>query len=450
VAEHGSTHVELLPVMEHPFGGSWGYQVTGYYAPTARFGDPDDFRALVDAFHAAGVGVILDWVPAHFPRDEWALGRFDGTALYEHPDPRRGEHPDWGTYVFDLTKPEVREFLLANALYWFDEFHVDGLRVDAVASMLYLDYSRGPGGWEPNVHGGNIDLEAVSFLQELNASCYARFPGIAMIAEESTAYDGVTRDVRHGGLGFGFKWNLGWMHDTLDYLAVDPLYRHDDHHRLTFAMMYHHAENFVLPLSHDEVVHGKGSLLAKMPGDRGQKLANLRALLAYQWCHPGKQLVFMGAELAQEREWSDERSLDWEALDSADHAGMQRLVTDLNASYAATPALWEDDYAPDGFAWLEADDAARNVYAFVRRAGGRTLVCVANLSGVTWESSRVGLPSPGPWRVVLCTDDERYGGAGDSPGPDLVSEDVAWHRQQQSVELRLPALSVTWLEPADG
>ncbi|WP_370615066.1 1,4-alpha-glucan branching protein GlgB [Mumia sp. Pv 4-285] len=450
VAERGFTHVELMPVMEHPFGGSWGYQVTGYYAPTSRFGDPDGFRALVDAFHAAGIGVILDWVPAHFPRDDWALARFDGTPLYEHADPRRGEHPDWGTYVFDLTKGEVREFLLANAFWWFEEFHVDGLRVDAVASMLYLDYSRGPGGWTPNAQGGNIDLEAVSFFQELNASCYARFGGIAMIAEESTAYDGVTRDVAYDGLGFGFKWNLGWMHDTLDYVETDPMYRSHDHHRLTFAMMYHHAENFVLPLSHDEVVHGKGSLLGKMPGDDWKRFANLRALLAYQWSHPGKQLTFMGAEIAQEREWSEERSLDWESLDAPSHAGVQRLVTDLNAHYVANPALWEDDYSPDGFAWLEADDAAGNVYAFVRRGGGRTLVCVANMSGETWQSYRVGLPDAGAWRVVLCTDDEAYGGAGASPGPDLETEPIAWHRQPQSAAVRLPALSLTWIEPADG
>ncbi|WP_139087538.1 1,4-alpha-glucan branching protein GlgB [Mumia zhuanghuii] len=450
VAERGFTHVELMPVMEHPFGGSWGYQVTGYYAPTSRFGDPDDFRALVDAFHAAGIGVILDWVPAHFPRDEWALGRFDGTPLYEHPDPRRGEHPDWGTYVFDLTKPEVREFLLANAHSWFEEFHVDGLRVDAVASMLYLDYSRGPDGWVPNAHGGNIDLDAVSFFQELNASCYGRFPGIAMIAEESTAYDGVTRDVAHGGLGFGFKWDLGWMHDTLGYLATDPLFRGQDHHRLTFAMMYHHAENFVLPLSHDEVVHGKGSLLTKMAGDLPQRLATLRALLAYQWAHPGKQLVFMGAELAQEREWSDERSLDWDLLEDPAHAGVQRLVSDLNARYADNPALWAGDHAPDGFTWLEADDATHNVYAFVRRGGGRTLVCVANMSGTTWDSYRVGLPAAGAWAVVLCTDAEAYGGSSADVVPALRADHEPWHGLRQSVALRLPPLSVTWLEPVDG
>ncbi|WP_255565888.1 1,4-alpha-glucan branching protein GlgB [Mumia sp. zg.B21] len=450
VAERGFSHVELMPVMEHPYGGSWGYQVTGYYAPTSRWGDPDDFRALVDAFHAAGIGVILDWVPAHFPRDEWALARFDGTPLYEHADPLRGEHPDWGTYVFDLGKEEVREFLLANAFWWFEEFHVDGLRVDAVASMLYLDYSRGPGGWVPNAHGGNIDLDAVTFFQELNASCYDRFGAIAMIAEESTAYDGVTRDVTHGGLGFGFKWNLGWMHDTLDYFAVDPVHRSGEHNRLTFAMMYHDAENFVLPFSHDEVVHGKGSLLGKMAGDREQQLANLRSLLAYQWSHPGKQLLFMGGEIAQLSEWSDERSLDWSLLDDPGHAGVQRLVTDLNAVYGANPALWAKDHDPDGFRWLEADDAAGNVYAFVRRGGGRTLVCVANLSGRTWPTYRVGLPLAGAWRVALCTDDAAYGGTGDTPGPEIVADEVAWHDQPHSVELRLPALSVTWLEPADG
>lgn len=314
VTELGFTHVEFLPVMEHPFGGSWGYQVTGYYAPTARFGDPDEFRFLVDRLHQAGIGVILDWVPAHFPKDEWALARFDGTPLYEHPDPRRGEHPDWGTYVFDFGRREVRNFLVANALYWLDEFHIDGLRVDAVASMLYLDYSRQEGQWAPNVHGGRENLEAIAFLQEVNATVYKHHAGVVMVAEESTAWPGVTRPTAEGGLGFGFKWNMGWMHDTLLYTSKDPIYRQHHHHQLTFSLAYAWSENYVLPISHDEVVHGKGSLTGKMPGDTWQRLANVRALLAYMWAHPGKQLLFMGCELADDREWSEERGLDWYLL----------------------------------------------------------------------------------------------------------------------------------------
>ncbi len=321
VREHGFTHVELLPVAEHPFGGSWGYQVTSYYAPTARFGTPDDFRYLVDALHQAGIGVLLDWVPAHFPKDEWALGRFDGTPLYEHPDPRRGEQLDWGTFVFDFGRREVRNFLVANALYWCDQFHIDGLRVDAVASMLYLDYSRPEGGWAPNEFGGRENLQAVAFLQEANATVYREFPGAMMIAEESTAWPGVTRPTHLGGLGFGFKWNMGWMHDTLQYVSKEPVHRQFHHHQMTFSMVYAYSENYVLPISHDEVVHGKGSLLSKMPGDRWQQLANLRALLAYMWAHPGKQLLFMGSEFGQESEWSESRSLDWWLLDNPDHSG---------------------------------------------------------------------------------------------------------------------------------
>ncbi|MCW3844649.1 1,4-alpha-glucan branching protein GlgB, partial [Micromonospora yasonensis] len=343
VTDLGFTHVEFLPVMEHPFGGSWGYQVTGYYAPTARFGDPDDFRHLVDRLHQAGIGVILDWVPAHFPKDEWALARFDGTPLYEHPDPRRGEHPDWGTYVFDFGRREVRNFLVANALYWLDQFHVDGLRVDAVASMLYLDYSRQEGQWVPNVHGGRENLEAIAFLQEVNATVYKHHAGVVMVAEESTAWPGVTRPTGEGGLGFGFKWNMGWMHDTLLYTSKDPIYRQHHHHQLTFSLAYAWSENYVLPISHDEVVHGKGSLVGKMPGDTWQRLANVRALLAYMWAHPGKQLLFMGCELADDREWSEERGLDWYLTHDPARAGVQRLVGDLNRVYRASPALWAQD-----------------------------------------------------------------------------------------------------------
>ena len=333
----GFTHVELLPVMEHPFSGSWGYQVTGFFAPTSRFGSPDDFRWFVDHLHQRGLGVILDWVPAHFPRDDWALARFDGTALYEHDDPRRGAHPDWGTLVFNFGRHEVRNFLLASALFWLREFHVDGIRVDAVASMLYLDYSRREGEWVPNVFGGNEDLDAVSFLKELNEVVHGREPGVVSAAEESTAWPGVSRPTYLGGLGFGFKWNMGWMHDTLDYFRREPIYRRYHHHQLTFSLMYAFSENFVLPLSHDEVVHGKGSLLSKMPGDRWQQFASLRALYAYMWAHPGKNLLFMGGELAQEQEWSHDRSLDWHLLEQPEHAGMQQLVRELNRVYRDRP-----------------------------------------------------------------------------------------------------------------
>ena len=353
--------------MEHPFGGSWGYQVTSYFAPTARFGDPDGFRHLVDRLHQAGIGVIVDWVPAHFPKDEFALARFDGTPLYEDPNPSRGEHPDWGTYVFNFGRREVRNFLVANALYWLEEFHVDGLRVDAVASMLYLDYSREPGEWTPNVHGGRENLEAVQFLQEMNGTVGKRVPGAITIAEESTSWPGVTRPTSEGGLGFGLKWNMGWMHDSLGYVQHDPVHRSYHHGELTFSIVYAWSENFVLPISHDEVVHGKGSLLRKMPGDRWQQLANLRAYLAFMWAHPGKQLLFMGAELGQESEWAEARELDWWLLDHPEHRGVQALVRDLNRVYRETPALWSRDDDPDGFSWIDANDAARNVFSFVRR-----------------------------------------------------------------------------------
>ncbi|MEU3453741.1 1,4-alpha-glucan branching protein GlgB [Micromonospora sp. NPDC006766] len=446
VTELGFTHVEFLPVMEHPFGGSWGYQVTGYYAPTARFGDPDEFRHLVDRLHAAGIGVILDWVPAHFPKDDWALGRFDGTPLYEHPDPRRGEHPDWGTYVFDFGRPEVRNFLVANALYWCDQFHVDGLRVDAVASMLYLDYSRPEGQWVPNVHGGRENLEAIAFLQEVNATVYKHHPGVVMVAEESTAWPGVTRPTGEGGLGFGFKWNMGWMHDTLLYTSKDPIYRQHHHHQLTFSLAYAWSENYVLPISHDEVVHGKGSLLAKMPGDTWQRLANVRALLAYMWAHPGKQLLFMGCELADDREWSEERGLDWYLLHDPARAGVQRLVGDLNRIYRATPALWAQDTDPAGFRWIVGDDAAHNTVAFVRIApDGQTLVCVANFSALPLEGYRIGLPAGGTWTEILNTDAHHYGGSGVGNLGEVHAESVPWHGMPASAALRLPPLGVLWL-----
>jgi 1,4-alpha-glucan branching enzyme len=448
VRDLGFTHVELLPVMEHPFSGSWGYQVSGYYAPTARFGTPDGFRALVDRLHRDGVGVILDWVPAHFPRDEFALARFDGTALYEHADPRRGAHPDWGTLVFNYGRTEVRNFLIANALEWLRSFHADGLRVDAVASMLYLDYSRAPGEWLPNRYGGNEDLEAMAFMRELNEVVGSRVPAALMAAEESTAWPGVSRPTSAGGLGFGLKWNMGWMHDTLAYFSHDPVHRSFHHDRLTFGLLYAFSENFVLPLSHDEVVHQKGSLYAKMPGDRTRKLANLRALYAYMWAHPGKQLLFMGGELAQEQEWGEGRSLDWHLLADAGNAGVHRLVTDLNHRYRAEPALWERDFDPAGFRWLEASDRASNVVAFARFSaeGRRALVCVGNFSDVPRAGYRVGLPIGGGWRELLNTDAETYGGSG-AGGGAVHAEERPWHEQPWSAEVSLPPLGVLWLVP---
>src|ERR1700759_2254355 len=413
----GFTHVELLPVMAHPFSGSWGYQVTGYYAPTPRYGSPDDLRAFIDKMHAKGIGVILDWVPAHFPRDDFALARSDGTALYEHADPRRGAHPDWGTLVFNFGRYEVRNFLISNALFWLREYHIDGIRVDAVASMLYLDYSRRAGEWVPNQFGGREDLDAVAFLKELNEVMYSHETGIISAAEESTAWPGVSRPTYLGGLGFGFKWNMGWMHDTLGYFQQDPIYRRYHHHELTFSLMYAFSENFILPLSHDEVVHGKGSLINKMPGDRWQKLANLRALYAYMWAHPGKKLLFMGGELAQEQEWNAERSLDWHVIESEDgpatHRGVQSLVRDLNFAYRDEPALWERDGDAEGFFWIEANDAENSVVAFARVGReGRVMVCVMNLTPIPREGYRVGLPRGGRWREVVNTDAEKYGGSG--------------------------------------
>ena len=446
----GFTHVELMPVMEHPFAPSWGYQVTGYFAPTARFGDPDEFRALVDRLHQAGIGVILDWVPAHFPRDDWALARFDGTALYEHEDPRRGAHPDWGTLVFNFGRNEVRNFLLASALYWLQELHADGLRVDAVASMLYLDYSRGQGEWVPNEFGGNEDLDAVSFIKELNEVAHGREPGVLMVAEESTAWPGVSRPVYLGGLGFGLKWNMGWMHDTLDYFERDPIYRRHHHHQLTFSLVYAFSENFVLPLSHDEVVHGKGSLLGKMPGDRWQQLANLRSLYAYMWAHPGKKLLFMGGELAQEAEWQSERSLDWHLLERPEHSGIQALVRDLNGHYRSEPALWERDFEPAGFRWLEPNDAASNALAFLRLPAGdaRPVVCVCNFSPVPRYGYRIGLPREGRWLELVNTDAEYYGGSGVGNLGGVVADARGWHEQPFSAEVTLPPLGVLWLAPA--
>ena len=446
VKDGGFSHVEFLPVAEHPFGGSWGYQVTSYYAPSARFGTPDDFRFLVDRLHQAGIGVFVDWVPAHFPRDIWALARFDGTQLYENPDPRRGEHPDWGTLIFDFGRREVRNFLVANAVYWLEEFHIDGLRVDAVASMLYLDYSRKPGEWTPNVLGGRENLEAVSFLQEVNATCYKRAPGIVMIAEESTAWPGVTRPVHLGGLGFGLKWNMGWMHDTLSYLAHDPVHRRYHHNELTFSMMYAYSENFVLPLSHDEVVHGKGSLLRKMPGDDWKRFATLRALFGYMWAHPGKQLLFMGSDFGQDPEWSEQNGLDWAALGGQFHSGLRRLVGDINAAYGSLPALWREDYSPAGFSWIDANDAFGNVISFLRFAPDEaTVACVVNFSGEPHHDYRIGLPSAGRWRELINSDAADYGGSGVGNYGEVHATDEPSHGRPASASLSLPPLGVLWL-----
>jgi 1,4-alpha-glucan branching enzyme len=445
--ELGFTHVEMLPVAEHPFGGSWGYQVSNYFAPTARFGTPDDFRFLVDTLHNHGIGVIVDWVPAHFPKDEWALARFDGTALYEHADPRKGEHPDWGTLVFNYGRNEVRNFLTANALYWIEEMHVDGLRVDAVASLLYLDYSRKEGEWVPNQFGGRENLEAIEFLKELNTILHGECPGVLVIAEESTAWPGVSRPVHLGGLGFGFKWNMGWMHDTLSYFSKDSIYRRFHHNQLTFSMMYAWSENFMLPISHDEVVHGKGSLFGKMPGDDWQKRANLRSLLAYMWAHPGKQLLFMGSEIAQSREWNHDESLDWHLLEDPGHKGVQQMVADLNRVYKATPALWERDNAPEGFGWIDANDADNNVFSFFRTGAtpGEYLVCIANLAPTPRTGFRVGLPKKGRFEEILNTDGENYGGSGVGNMGSVVAEPIPWHGLEHSAEITLPPLGVVWL-----
>lgn len=448
VAGLNFTHVELLPVMEHPFGGSWGYQVTSYYAPTSRFGTPDELRYLIDEFHRAGIGVLLDWVPGHFPKDEWALGRFDGTPLYEHPDPLRGEQPDWGTFIFDFGRPEVRNFLVANAVYWLEEFHADGLRVDAVASMLYLDYSRSTGQWRPNVHGGRENLDAIAFIQEANAIAYRSSPGIVMVAEESTAWPGVTAPTSAGGLGFGLKWNMGWMNDTLRFLKEEPVNRSHHHHTATFSLMYAFSEQFMLPLSHDEVVHGKGSLLGRMPGDRWQQVAGVRTLLAYQWAHPGKQLLFMGCELAQEAEWSEGRSLDWWHLEDRLHAGVSALVRDLNDLYRVTPALWERDSDPQGFTWIDADDAAHNVLAFLRwDSHGDPIAVAVNFAGVPHEDYRLGLPSGGAWDEVLNTDSQLYAGSGvgNLGRVDTLDERTgAWNF---TALVRLPPLGVVFFRP---
>jgi 1,4-alpha-glucan branching enzyme len=443
----GFTHVEFMPLAEHPFGGSWGYQVTGYYAPTSRFGTPDDLRFLIDELHNAGIGVILDWVPAHFPKDEWALAKYDGEAIYEDADPRRGDHPDWGTHVFNFGRTEVRNFLVANASYWLEEFHIDALRVDAVASMLYLDYSREDGEWLPNIHGGRENLDAIKFLQETNATAYRRNPGIIMIAEESTAFQGVSAPTDFGGLGFGFKWNMGWMHDSLEYIQRDPAWRKYHHGEITFSMLYAYDEKFVLPISHDEVVHGKGSLLAKMPGDHWQKLANMRAYLAFMWTHPGKKLLFMGQEFAQPSEWSESRDLDWWLLDHHPHRGMQQLVSDMNKLYVQNPCLWELDHDHAGFQWIDGGNADQNILSFLRfDAAGNPIAVVVNFAGHPYHNFRLGLPKPGTWKEIMNTDAEIYGGSGVGNFGGVQTQEHQSHGRPYSAEITVPPLGSVWLK----
>ena len=448
--EMGFSHVQFMPLAEHAFYPSWGYQVTGFYAPTSRYGTPEDLQFLINALHEAGLGVIIDWVPAHFPRDDWALARFDGTALYEHEDPRKGAHQDWGTLIFNYGRHEVVNFLIANALFWCDRFHVDGLRVDAVASMLYLDYSRKHGQWIPNKHGGRENLEAIDFLRQFNHLVHTEFPGVMTIAEESTAWPQVTRPPHLGGLGFSFKWNMGWMHDTLEYFKRDPVHRKYHQNDLTFAMLYHHHENFILPLSHDEVVHGKGSLLARMPGDDWQQFANLRLLLGYQWLFPGKKLLFMGGEIGQRAEWNANGEMDWGLLQAGPyHKGTQQFVADLNKLYRAERGLWQSDYDQTGFAWIDASDHENSVLSFSRRDAERVseLVVLLNLTPVPRYKYRLGLPRPGRWVEVLNSDAAMYGGSNIGNLGGVMAEDVDCHNQSYSAEFTLPPMSIIAFKP---
>ncbi|MFU0550910.1 1,4-alpha-glucan branching protein GlgB [Gardnerella pickettii] len=449
VQQEGFTHVEFMPLTQYPFSGSWGYQVTGYYAVDSRLGSPDDFKYLVNKLHKAGIGVIMDWVPAHFPKDDFALGRFDGTALYEDPDPLRGEHPDWGTYIFNFGRHEVRNFLVANACFWLSEYHVDALRVDAVSSMLYLDYSREAGQWRPNMYGGRENLEAIDFIKEANATAYKNNPGIMMIAEESTAYQGVTAPTDMGGLGFGLKWNMGWMHDTLQYLKEEPINRRWHHNEITFSMVYAYSEHYVLPLSHDEVVYGKGSLLGKMPGDEWQQFAGLRALLAYQWSHPGKNLLFMGGEIGQSCEWNFNNSLNWHELQWPFHQGVQKLVADLNALYKSSRAFWSQDFTPDGFQWLTSDDSDHNTLSYIRIGdNGEEIVVVVNFSGQAWQDYQVALPKGGKWQEILTTDDAKYCGS-DIHNGTFTAAAEEYHSRPYSARITVPALGAVFLKPLD-
>lgn len=442
----GYTHINLLPVSEHPLDESWGYQTSGYFAPTRRFGDPDDFRYFVDYCHRHQVGVFLDWVPAHFPKDNFGLARFDGTALYEHEDPRLGEHQDWGTYIFNFGRNEVRNFLVANALYWVREFHIDGLRVDAVASMLYLDYSRSHEAWVPNIHGGNENLEAIEFIKVLNTEMHAQQPGVVVMAEESTSWPMVSRPIWMGGLGFSMKWNMGWMNDCLAYFSKDPVYRAFYHNQLTFSQMYTYCENFILPLSHDEVVHLKGSLLNKMPGDDWQKRANLRLLFGYQMAHPGKKLLFMGGEFGQVQEWSEAQALDWFLCDQPGHRGVQLLVRDLNRLYRQQPALYQHDFEAQGFSWIDCHDYEQSVLSFIRHGGGQQLVCLFNFTPVVRHGYRVGLPQHGRYRELINSDAEIYGGSNVGHGGYLESEQVPWMGREVSALVTLPPLAMLILK----
>jgi len=448
VKDLGFTHLELLPVMEHPYSGSWGYQVLGFFAPTSRFGSPEDFKYLVDACHQAGLAVILDWVPGHFPKDAHGLAQFDGTALYEHADPRQGEHRDWGTLIFNYGRNEVRNFLLSNALFWLEEYHIDGLRVDAVASMLYLDYSRHAGEWIPNRYGGRENLEAIAFVQELNRLTHGRHPGTITAAEESTSWPGVTRPAHVGGLGFTYKWNMGWMHDILDYTEKDPVHRRWEHNLITFSALYMHTENFILPFSHDEVVHGKRALIDKMPGDAWRKYASLRLLYGYMFGHPGKKLLFMGAEFAQWREWNHDRSLDWHLLDDPAHAAMRRYVQDLNRHYQAEPALHQADFDPEGFRWIDCNDVENSVVSLVRFAKDRRdlVVLIFNFTPVVRTDFRIGVPEPGFYAELLNSDASVYGGSNVGNGGGLDSEPTAAHGFDQSLRLTVPPLGCLLLK----
>ncbi len=442
VVEMGYTHIELMPIAEHPFEGSWGYQVTNYFAPTSRFGNPDELRHFIDKCHQAGIGVIMDWVPAHFPKDAHALAEFDGTDLYEHMDPRQGEHQDWGTLIFNFGRNEVRNFLIGNALFWLDQYHIDGLRVDAVASMLYLDYSRQPGQWIPNVHGGRENLEAIHFLKRFNEICYEHFPGIMTIAEESTAWPGVSRPTYLGGLGFGFKWNMGWMHDFLNYMSLDPIYRRFHHGNITFSLIYAFHENFVLVLSHDEVVHGKGSLINKMPGDEWQKFANLRMFYAWMYGHPGKKLLFMGQEFGQWREWNHDTSLDWHLVDLPLHDGLRRLVQHLNFTYKNEPALWQQDDSHEGFDWIDFHDADNSVISWLRRArDGDIIVFVVNATPMVRHDYRLGVPESGFYREIINTDAGTYGGGNVGNYGGAQSENTPWMAREHSLVMQLPPLA---------
>lgn len=448
VTWQGYTHVEFMPLAEHPFAPSWGYQVTGYFSPTSRYGSPDDLRYLIDKLHQAGIGVIMDWVPGHFPKDDWALGRFDGTALYEHADPRQGEHKDWGTYIFNYGRNEVKSFLVSSALYWISEFHADGLRVDAVASMLYLDYSREEGQWVPNKYGGRENLEAIDFLRYVNSHLYSRHPGILMIAEESTSFPGVTKPVDDGGLGFGFKWNMGWMNDSLRYLELNPFHRQYHHGEMTFAMVYQYSENFILPISHDEVVHGKGSMITKIPGDDWQQFASLRAFYSYMWSFPGKQLVFMGQEFGQRHEFDESVSLEWFVADLWGHGGLKRLFRDLNKIYKENPALWQLDSDPRGFEWINADDAGNNLFSWLRRSDdGSTIACFTNFSPNPQTDYRIDLPMEGVWTEILNTDSLEYDGTGEfgNLGQIVATPLPAPDRLRAVATVCVPPMGSVWL-----